>query len=126
MTNRLPKRKAFVSGAMAKNPARYRSGPRLDATRPLGDPYASMSAAEKRHWREIERDMPWVHSAHRLIVRLACMLQARMDEGKLGLTGVRSLLSILAKLGATPVDEGKVSSGSSGGNDDGFDFDRPH
>ncbi len=125
MTNRLPKRKAFVSGAMAKNPARYQGGPRLGATRPLGDPYANMTETEKFHWREIERDMPWVHSSHRLIVRLACMLQARMDEDKLGLTGVRSLLSILSKLGATPVDEGRVSWAEEDDPDEAF-FGRPN
>lgn len=124
--NRTPKPKAAVSGAMLRNPQRYRGGPRLGATRPLGAPYATMSEAERVHWIEWKANLPWLHSSHRVMVRLACTLQARMDEGKLGLTGMRTLVSVLAKLGATPVDEGSVVMPENDDTDFGFKFGTPH
>src|SRR3546814_16545427 len=94
---------------MPIHPTPYHGVPLTGAPIPLGDPYANMTETEQFHCRAIERDIPWVHSSHRLIVRLACMLHARMDEDKLGLTGVRSLLSLLSKLGAPTVEAGRVS-----------------
>jgi len=123
--NRTPKRKAAVSGAILRNPSRYRGGLPLNATRPLGDPYPTMSEAEVVVWHEMKANMPWLHSSHRIIVRLACVLQVRLEEGRLGLTGIRSLLSVLSKLGATPVDEGNISPPEDPG-DDGFDWEARH
>src|ERR1044072_2061402 len=104
---RLPQAKAEVSGAVAKNAGRFkdRKAPR---TRPLGAPYARMTDEEKAVWAEMARDAPWLRSHHRLILRAACILAARMDDPKgLSLGAIDSLSRLLSKLGMTPTDDTK-------------------
>ena len=126
---RTPLKKAEVSGAAAKNPQRYRErkGPKAE---PLGEPYARMTDAQKAVWSEMQRDMPWLNRGHRVLVRLACVLSARMDaddDGEIGVSAAHALSSILSKLGATPVDETKVNH-AGGEEDDPTDrhFSRPN
>jgi len=61
-----------------------------------------MTAAEKTVWAECAGDMPWLHSSHRLLLRIVCKLAARMDEGELGVQATSTLSAMLSKLGATP------------------------
>jgi hypothetical protein len=53
-----------------------------------------------------------------MLLRLACHLAARLDEGVLGVNAAQALSSTLSKLGATPVDESRVAIP----NDDDDDF----
>lgn len=111
---RLPVAKAAVSGSAIHDPQRFRGRSAPKHQRPLGEPYANMTAAEKKVWLEMAGDMPWLNSAHRLLVRLACHHAARLCGGKdFGVSATQALSSILSKLGATPVDECRV--GYSGG-----------
>ena len=55
--------------------------------------------------------MPWLNSSHRVLVRLACIWIAKMDDKDFGVSATQALSSILSKLGATPVDETKVGHG---------------
>lgn len=124
---RTPKAKAEVSGAAAKNAARFkdRKGPK--GSRPLGEPYATMTAEQKAAWSEIQYEMPWLTSSDRIMVRLACSWVARMEEDDLGVAASSALASILSKLGATPVDVSKVNHGDSEEEDpDDEFFGRPH
>src|SRR5687768_15132479 len=110
---RTPVAKAEVSGAAAVNPGRFkdRKGPKAG---PLGEPYARMTPEQKAVWAEMRADMPWLNRGHRVLVRLACMLTAKMDaddDGELGVSATHALSGILSKLGATPVDETKVNHG---------------
>lgn len=112
---RLPNLKAEVSGAVAKNAGRFkdRKGPKR--TRPLGEPYANMSDDEKRVWVELSGDMPWLHSGHRIMVRMVCHHAARLNSGEeFGTKATTALSSLLSKLGATPVDETKVTHSDDG------------
>jgi hypothetical protein len=106
---RTPQAKAEASGANLINPGRFegRKGPKR--TRPLGEPYVVMTDAQKNAWAEFQAELPWLHSGHRTLVRMACVYVARMDEGELGVQAMNSLSSILSKLGATPADETKVN-----------------
>lgn len=99
---RLPKSKAAVSGALLHDPKRYaaRQGPRN--TKPLGEPYPGMTAAQREVWRECQRSLPWLHSAHRVLLRLVCVLAARMEAEDTGPSVHRALAACLSKLGATP------------------------
>lgn len=109
---RLPQEKAEASGAKLHNPARFegRKGPKRK--RPLGEPYAKMTDGQKVAWAELQSELPWLSSASRTLVRLACMYIARLDEeGEIGVQAASALSSILSKLGATPVDETKVNHG---------------
>lgn len=124
---RTPRAKAEVSGAVAKNAARFKDRKAPKATRPLGEPYATMTAGQKAAWAEIQYEMPWLTSSDRIMVRLACSWVARMEQDDLGVAASSALASILSKLGATPVDVSKVSHAGDEEEDpsDKF-FGRPH
>jgi len=111
---RLPVAKASVTGADAKNPGRHAGRKKPKGTRAIGEPYTKMGAEEQAQWHEFVRDLPWLNSSHRVILRMACKLTVDMDGDEFGVSKAQALSSILSKLGATPVDESKVS----GGDDD--------
>ena len=108
---RLPKGKAEVSGAEIKNPGRHRDRKVSKYTRPLGEPYATMTDDQKAAWADLQYNIPWLNSSHRILVRAACAIIARMDHGDIGVSATQALSSIMSKLGATPVDETKVNHG---------------
>ena len=108
---RTPLAKAKAAGAEIIHPERFkdRKGPKKP--RALGEPYALMTEQQKTAWVELRTELPWLSSAHRPLVRMACVWIARMDEGEFGVSATQALSSILSKLGATPVDETKVNHG---------------
>lgn len=112
---RLPVAKARATGADIKNPGRHADRKKPKGTRALGEPYAKMTLEEQAQWHEFERDLPWLNSSHRVILRMACKLTVDMDGDEFGVSKAQALSSILSKLGATPADESKVSGG---GDDD--------
>lgn len=124
---RLPAAKAEVSGAALINAGRFadRKGPKR--ARPIGEPYVRMSEVEKEQWAEFVADLPWLNSSHRVLLRIACRLAADLDGEDFGVSKAQALSSILSKLGATPVDETKVSvpDGDEGDPTDKF-FGRPN
>jgi len=125
---RIPTAKAEVSGAAAKNPQRFTGRQKPTKPRSLGKPYAMMTDAEVWYWQEFTNELPWLNSSHRAILRMACVLSAKMDTEKgLVINEVQALSSILSKLGATPADESKVNHNDSDEEDpaDKF-FGRPH
>ena len=125
---RLPQAKAEASGAVMKNAGRFEGRSVNKRARPLGEPYANMTEAQKECWREMAGDMPWLNSAHRVLLRLACHHAARLDtDPEFGVSATQALSSILSKLGATPVDETKVTH-DNGDDDDPADafFTRPN
>jgi hypothetical protein len=106
---RTPDAKAEASGAKAINPGRFEGRKTPPRTRPLGEPYAAMTGGQKAAWNELREECPWLHSSHRHMVRMAAQIIARMDEEEIGMTAMKTLSSILSKLGATPTDETKVN-----------------
>lgn len=113
MPRRKPLNRLLTEGADLKNPRRFRDRRRPITGRPVGEPYVSMTDAERRHWRELVGSCPWITARHRVLLRLTCTLAARLESGELtGLTAVRTLTGLLAKLGATPTDEAKVAQGA--------------
>ncbi len=128
---RLPVAKASASGAAIKNPGRHADRKAPKGARPLGDPYKTMTAAQKRAWVEFEQEMPWLNASHRVLLRMACLWAAKLDDpnADFGVSATQALSSILSKLGATPVDESKVNHG--GGDEEDpeegfFTRKRPH
>lgn len=123
---RLPAAKADVAGAALVNPGRFKDRKTPQRTRPIGEPYARMTEAQREVWAEMVEDMPWLNSSHRVLLRLACYHAARLDEdGEFGVSATQALSSILSKLGATPVDETKVNHGEAE-DDPEEEFFRPH
>jgi hypothetical protein len=109
--NRTPTARALTAGANLKNPKRYRDRKRPANTQPIGDPPASLTPVERVFWEECRANLPWLHRAHRLLLQMTCKLAARMDdhEHPMGVNAHQALSSMLSKLGATPVDESRVS-----------------
>lgn len=116
---RLPVDKAAASGAAVKNPGRHAGRTKPKNTRPLGVPYKQMTATQKKAWKDFAAEMPWLNSSHRVLLRLACIWVARMDDpdAEFGVSATQALSSILSKLGATPVDESKVAHDPGGDED---------
>lgn len=106
---RVPVAKAQITGAAVLHPGRHKDRKQPKATRPIGEPYAAMSETERGQWFEFVRDLPWLNSSHRVILRVACRLSADLDGEDFGVSKAQALSSILSKLGATPADESKVS-----------------
>jgi hypothetical protein len=111
---RLPVDKARVTGADARSPGRHAGRTKPKITRPIGDPYQAMSDVEKGQWFEFVRDLPWLNSGHRVILRIACRLAADLDGEDFGVSKAQALSSVLSKLGATPADESRVSAPDDG------------
>ncbi len=106
---RLPQAKAEVSGAALKNPGTFKARKAPKGTRPIGEPYARMTPGQQEAWHEMVAEMPWLNSAHRTLLRLACIISARLDEADVGVNQLQTLSAILSKLGATPVDETRLN-----------------
>lgn len=125
---RLPASKADVSGAAMKNPQRHSGRKVPSGVRALGEPYARMTPDQREAWEEFRAELPWLNSAHRALLQLACVLRARLNtDPDMGVNALSAYSSILSKLAATPVDETKVG-GSDGEEEDPADrfFGRPN
>jgi hypothetical protein len=124
---RLPAEKAAASGAAIKNPQRFQDRKAPKRTRPVGEPYANMTDDQKAAWEEFRYELPWLNSGHRALLRLVCILTARMNDPEFGVSAMHALSSALSKLGATPVDETKVNHGGDEEEDSTNKFfTRPH
>lgn len=125
--HRTPTDKAEVNGRAAHDPARFKDRSRPKGTRPLGEPYKRMTEEQQACWHELAYECPWLHSAHRPVVRLACTFLAKMDEPDgIGISAANTLSALLSKLGATPSDESKVNHGSGESDDPDDEFFTTH
>lgn len=125
--HRTPNAKAEITGSALKHPGRFagRSAPKR--IRPIGAPYASMTDIECRYWDEFKAELPWLHSGHRVVLRLACRFSARLEiDPDFGVSAAQALSSLLSKLGATPVDETKVAHPDADDDADDEFFGRPN
>ena len=125
---RLPAAKAEVIGATLKDAGRFADRKAPKGTRPLGQPYKTMTEDEESAWHEFAAELPWLNSSHRALLQLACRLRARLNsDPDMGVNAMQAYSAILSKLAATPVDETKVNYGDEGEADpaDRF-FSRPH
>lgn len=106
---RTPAAKAEVAGSALVHPGRFKDRKTPKRVRPVGEPYAKMTEAQREAWEEYRAELPWLNSSHRPLLRLACIWTAKMDDAEFGVSATQALSSILSKLGATPVDETKVN-----------------
>lgn len=120
---RLPEAKAKASGAGLINPARFKDRKAPKRTRPLGEPYVSMTDLQKAAWYQLASEIPWLTSSHRALVRIAATINARFDAGEeVGVAAMQALSAVLSKMGATPADETKVNHGDDGDEDPADQF----
>lgn len=123
---RLPVAKAEVSGAGIKNPQRFKDRKTPKGAKPLGKPYARMTAEQKEAWEEFREELPWLNSFHRGLVRAACILRVRMDDPDVGVNQIQTYSAMLSKLAATPVDETKIGFTDEAEDPDEQFFSRPN
>jgi hypothetical protein len=126
---RLPAKKAEISGAALVHAGRFKGRKAPKGTRTLGEPYVTMTADQRAAWEEFRAELPWLNSSHRVLLRLACLWTAKLNDpaADFGVSATQALSSILSKLAATPVDETKVSSGGDEESDPADEFfGRPH
>lgn len=93
---------AQLSGALYKNPQRYRDRTEPIVTDELGEPPDFLKPAAVEAWQGFRQRMPWLNRSHRGITELASILQARQQDGVLGVPGQTLLLRCLGSMGATP------------------------
>lgn len=126
--NRLPQAKAEVSGAAIKHPERFGNRKAPKRLRPIGEPYVRLTDEEKAIWFEFSPEMPWLDSSDRPLFELLCRRMAKARaEPDLGVNATQVIISLLSKLGATPVDKSKILYADGDGEEpeDGF-FGRPN
>lgn len=124
---RVPQAKAEVAGSALIHPGRFKDRKAPKRTRPIGEPYVNMTDEQKDAWRELVGDIPWLHSAHRTLLQMVCQVKARLNAGEeVGVSALSLLSTLLSKLGATPVDETKVTHGDDGEDPEESFFGRPN
>lgn len=125
---RLPQAKAEVSGAALIHAGRFKGRTTPKGTRSIGEPYVSMTEGQKAAWAEMVGEMPWLNSSHRQLLRVACVIAARLNDEGVGINQLQTLSAVLSKLGATPVDETRVCAPGADEADptDRFFAPRPH
>jgi hypothetical protein len=107
---RLPAAKAEATGAALVNAGRFTDRKAPKGTRPLGNPYKSMTTEQVEAWEEFRAELPWLNSSHRALLQVACVLRARLNaDPEIGVNQLQTYSAILSKLAATPVDETRIS-----------------
>ncbi len=106
--HRKPLALAHLTGAVAKNPQRYRARHEPIDDRPLGEPFSWLKPEAQAAWRELAPTLPWLRHCHRGIVGITAMLAGKLRRGELGIAGQRLLMSCLGSLGATPASAAKI------------------
>lgn len=88
---RTPTKKAKVSGATLKDPARFKDRKDPANPSPIGAPYKGMTPAQVKVWKECAGNMPWLNASHRLLLRQVSMLAARMEtDAEVGVSYARA------------------------------------
>jgi hypothetical protein len=93
---------AAMSGALYKNPQRYRVRIEPLVSDPLGAPPAWMRPEPASAWEDFRQRLPWLNRSHRGITEIASLLQARFAAGELGVPGLNLLRLCLGSMGGTP------------------------
>lgn len=109
--HRKPLETLIASGATAHDPQRYRERqpePRSDEQ--LGSPPSSLTVDEKKIWREIAKHaIPGtLTGSDRLSMELLSRLVFKMRANTAKSGDYASMVTVLARLGMTPVDRLKV------------------
>jgi hypothetical protein len=116
---RKPLALARISGAVAKNPARYKA-----ATEgawnlpPLGPAPSWLTRSQAAKWEQLRTEVWWLDTSHAGIAGIASILMDKLAAGTLGIPGMQLLRVTLGQMGANPVDEHKVARPAADDDDD--------
>ncbi|PTX74935.1 hypothetical protein C8N31_10236 [Sulfitobacter mediterraneus] len=121
-----PLSKAKLTGAMAKDPQRYRGRSEPSTSgEPVGDPPKHLNTHCKDVWHDLVGSLDWLQREDRIAVEVAAIAIGQVRTlMKLGEPIPASLLAAsntsLGKLGATPTDRQKVAQPPDEPEDDPF------
>lgn len=104
-----PIEKARATGAILRNPARYKNETQNPGKNPIGAPPNWLTEAQRDAWLELASDLPWLQRAHVGIVGIAATLLAKLRSNTASMSEMNLLRLCLGQLGATPVDAHRVA-----------------
>jgi phage terminase small subunit len=99
-----------LNGAFQKNPTRRRPvGPKSKDG--IGEPPAHLDATEKQIWAELIQNAPdgVLTSADRVILALACQLEAKARTRTISDAQRNQLIKCLSLFGFTPADRSRIT-----------------
>jgi hypothetical protein len=81
-----------------------------------------MNTDQCEAWHDFVAELAWLARSHRALLEVASVLRARFfTNPDVGVACLQVLSAVLSKLGATPVDEGRVGWAGDDGPDEMFD-----
>lgn len=117
---RTPVAKAKATGAALKNPGRHKSRTDPKSTA-LGKPSTFLDKHGQQAWEAYRLELPWLMEADRSLVEIASSVRGRLLGGEdVGVTALSMLQSILSKMGGSPADRSKVTTGDDEPQEDEF------
>src|SRR5262245_3321374 len=90
-----------ATGAIAKNPKRFRNRREPGNLEPLGDP-PLFKPEWREDWLHFQRHLWWLRKPDRMIIEAICYLKARLRE-RYDDKDTKELIKLLVAVGATPV-----------------------
>lgn len=117
-----PRAVAAITGALLKDPQRYRApDPGADLP-PLGEPPGWLPECDanmaKTAWREIADEAPWLNRSHRGLTEIAAIVRGKMVAGQeVGVQALNLLRMCMGSMGLTPADARRVAMPAPPAND---------
>lgn len=117
-----PRAVAAITGALLKDPQRYRApDPGADLP-PLGEPPDWLREDDECRactaWREISSMAPWLNRSHRGITGIAALVLGRFIAGQdVGVQAMNLLRQCLGSMGLNPADARRVAMPAAPTND---------
>jgi hypothetical protein len=106
---RIPRGKAIITGAIRRNPARFRNRHEPAASGPLGPAPDWMAEPARQAWDGFAVEAPWLNGSHRALVEIAATIRGRMAAREdVGIQALNLLRQCLGQMGATPADASRV------------------
>ena len=118
---RKPLAHAHLSGAVAKNPQRYRNRVEPAGAAPVGSPPRWLKGGAREAWLEFQRDLPWLKSSDRAHLAITSILWAKLADSTAGVPALQLLRQCLAQLGANPVMSSRFEQVEADDHDDLLD-----
>lgn len=124
---RIPLAKAEMTGALAKNPQRFRDRSE-PPTQPLGKAPSFLSKEERRSWDSFAKEWPWLTEGDRGALIALCQMRAMIEDPVTEKTAAlyTAYRLMIGEFGGTPTTRSKVFQPKSEEDNDPFaGFDGP-
>ena len=107
--SRTPLAKAKLTGADIVHPERFKGRKHSKKEKPLGNPTNYLNANEKKAWRMLKKEFPWLLESDRAHVEIVCLFRGKLIEGERpGVQALNAYRAALAQMGGNPADKTKV------------------